>query len=104
MGDDRVEFNWKKNFNERKDIALCSELKQLYVAITCTRQRLWIFENGEPSIFKYWKRLQLIQIRKLDYDFLQKIQVASGQEEWKARGVKVSLIFLISSLMLPKNI
>ncbi|KAJ7967047.1 UvrD-like Helicase, ATP-binding domain, P-loop containing nucleoside triphosphate hydrolase, partial [Quillaja saponaria] len=31
-------------FNESKHSVLCSELKQLYVAVTRTRQRLWICE------------------------------------------------------------
>ncbi|KAI3970373.1 hypothetical protein MKX01_024020 [Papaver californicum] len=33
------------NFSKEKHQILCSELKQLYDAITRTRQRLWICEN-----------------------------------------------------------
>ncbi|KHN21268.1 hypothetical protein glysoja_047246 [Glycine soja] len=33
------------NFSDSKHNLLCSELKQLYVAITRTRQRLWICDN-----------------------------------------------------------
>ncbi|XP_031256235.1 TPR and ankyrin repeat-containing protein 1-like [Pistacia vera] len=35
------------SFNEAKHNILCAELKQLYVAITRTRQRLWIWEDRE---------------------------------------------------------
>ncbi|XP_037494080.1 TPR and ankyrin repeat-containing protein 1-like [Jatropha curcas] len=45
-------------FNMAKHNVLCSELKQLYVAITRTRQRLWICENLEElskPMFDYWK-------------------------------------------------
>ncbi|KAK9185221.1 hypothetical protein WN943_025576 [Citrus x changshan-huyou] len=47
------------SFNEAKHNLLCSELKQLYVAITRTRQRLWIWENMEEfskPMFDYWKK------------------------------------------------
>ena len=37
------------NFSDSKHNLLCSELKQLYVAITRTRQRLWICENTEEK-------------------------------------------------------
>ncbi|GMN61673.1 hypothetical protein TIFTF001_030767 [Ficus carica] len=45
----------------------CSELKQLYVAINRTRQRLWILENGDGDGFSepmcdYWKALQLVKL------------------------------------------
>ncbi|XP_037496959.1 TPR and ankyrin repeat-containing protein 1 [Jatropha curcas] len=75
-------------FNEGTHTPLCSELKQLYVAITRTRQRLWIFENQCCSMFNYWEKLCLVQVRELDKNFLQEIQVASSQKEWKARGMK----------------
>ncbi|KAF2290039.1 hypothetical protein GH714_001200 [Hevea brasiliensis] len=75
-------------FNEGKHISLCLELKQLYVAITRTRKRLWIFESRFCSMFNYWEKLHLVQISELEYNFLQEIQVASSQREWKARGMK----------------
>ncbi|GKC89789.1 UvrD-like helicase, ATP-binding domain, P-loop containing nucleoside triphosphate hydrolase [Tanacetum coccineum] len=56
-------------FTEARHGVLCSELKQLYVAITRTRQRLWICENKEElskPMFDYWKMRGLVQIRKLD--------------------------------------
>ncbi|XP_050209293.1 uncharacterized protein LOC130015007 [Mercurialis annua] len=76
------------SFDEGKHIAMCSELKQLYVAITRTRRRLWILENGQCPVLRYWEKLQLVHIRGLDGGFLEEIQVASSQEEWKARGFK----------------
>nr|GFC36933.1 UvrD-like helicase, ATP-binding domain, P-loop containing nucleoside triphosphate hydrolase [Tanacetum cinerariifolium]GFC58724.1 UvrD-like helicase, ATP-binding domain, P-loop containing nucleoside triphosphate hydrolase [Tanacetum cinerariifolium] len=50
-------------FTEARHGVLCSELKQLYVAITRTRQRLWICENKEElskPVFDYWKMSGLI--------------------------------------------
>ncbi|XP_065632688.1 uncharacterized protein LOC111996915 isoform X2 [Quercus suber] len=81
-------------FNEAKHDVLCFELKQLYVAITRTRQRLWIFENSEDfckPMFDYWKKKCLVQVRQLDYLFAQAMQVTSSLEEWKSRGIKLYL-------------
>lgn len=63
----------------------------MYVAVTRTRQRLWICENTEFSkpIFDYWRRKGLVQVKKLDNSLAQAMQVASSPEEWKARGIKV---------------
>lgn len=77
--------------NKAKDKKLCYELKQLYVAITRTRQRLWIFENGEVPvpIYNYWKKLQVVEEQILDESFVRKVQDPSTPEEWKSRGIKV---------------
>ncbi|KAL9416859.1 hypothetical protein AB3S75_039945 [Citrus x aurantiifolia] len=80
------------SFNEAKHNVLCSELKQLYVAITRTRQRLWIWENMEEfskPMFDYWKNKSLVQVRQLDDSLAQAMQVASSPEEWKSRGIKL---------------
>ncbi|KDO57822.1 hypothetical protein CISIN_1g0357242mg, partial [Citrus sinensis] len=80
------------SFNEAKHNVLCSELKQLYVAITRTRQRLWIWENMEEfskPMFDYWKKKSLVQVRQLDDSLAQAMQVASSPEEWKSRGIKL---------------
>ena len=84
------------HFNESKHNILCSELKQLYVAVTRTRQRLWICENSELSkpMFDYWKKKCLVQVRQLDDSLAQEMQVASSPEEWRSRGIKVCLIIL----------
>ncbi|GMJ04494.1 hypothetical protein HRI_004118600 [Hibiscus trionum] len=80
------------SFKQAKHNIMCSELKQLYVAITRTRQRLWVCENvkefSEP-VFNYWKKKCLVQVRKLDDSLAQAMQVASSSEEWKSRGYKL---------------
>ncbi|KAL9678229.1 hypothetical protein QQ045_016069 [Rhodiola kirilowii] len=80
------------SFNESKHSLMCSELKQLYVAITRTRQRLWICENIEDfskPMFDYWKKQCFVQVRVLDESLAQAMQVASTPEEWKSRGCKL---------------
>ncbi|KAM7252228.1 hypothetical protein ACFE04_024111 [Oxalis oulophora] len=82
----------EQEFTEAKHNILCSELKQLYVAITRTRQRLWICENSEDiskPIFDYWKKKGLVQVRQLDDSLAQAMQVASTPEEWRSRGIKL---------------
>ncbi|CAL1352529.1 unnamed protein product [Linum trigynum] len=79
-------------FDLSKHNIMCSELKLLYVAITRTRQRLWICENIQDSskpVFDYWKKKGLVQLRKLDEELAQAMQVASSPEEWKAQGYKL---------------
>ncbi|URE01433.1 UvrD/REP helicase N-terminal domain [Musa troglodytarum] len=71
---------------------LCSELKQLYVAITRTKQRLWICENTDEyskPMFDYWKRLCLVQERHLDSSLAQAMKVASSAEDWRLRGIEL---------------
>ncbi|KAL6532142.1 hypothetical protein OROGR_014112 [Orobanche gracilis] len=79
-------------FSQSKHNILCSELKQLYVAITRTRQRLWICENNEDlskPMFDYWRRLCLVQVRKIDDSLAEAMQRASSPEEWKSQGIKL---------------
>ncbi|RZC43878.1 hypothetical protein C5167_036821 [Papaver somniferum] len=80
-------------FSKEKHQILCSELKQLYVAITRTRQRLWICENLDMDfskpMFDYWKKLCLVQVRELDESLVQAMQVTSSKEEWSSRGIKL---------------
>ncbi|KAG5545643.1 hypothetical protein RHGRI_017953 [Rhododendron griersonianum] len=83
------------SFNEARHNVLCSELKQLYVAITRTRQRLWICENMEDlskPMFDYWKKKGLVQVKQLDDSLAQAMQVTSSAQEWKEKGIKVWLI------------
>ncbi|XP_051116745.1 uncharacterized protein LOC127241645 [Andrographis paniculata] len=80
------------SFSQSRHNLLCSELKQLYVAITRTRQRLWICENTEEMskpMLDYWKKLCLVQVRKLDHSLAQAMQRASSPEEWKSQGIKL---------------
>jgi hypothetical protein len=89
------------SFNESKHNVLCAELKQLYVAVTRTRQRLWICENIEDlcrPMFDYWKKKCLVQVRQLDDSLAQAMQVASSPEEWRSRGIKVTNMLLIVTL------
>ncbi|PKI40570.1 hypothetical protein CRG98_039044 [Punica granatum] len=53
-------------FKPARHNILCSELKQLYVAITRARQRLWICENNGQfagAMLDYWRKLSLIQYK-----------------------------------------
>ncbi|XP_030461792.1 uncharacterized protein LOC115681845 [Syzygium oleosum] len=80
------------SFNNAKHNILCSELKQLYVAITRTRQRLWICENAlefSKPMFDYWKKKCLIQVRLVDHALAEAMQVRSTPEEWKSQGFKL---------------
>ncbi|KAF8031623.1 hypothetical protein BT93_D0747 [Corymbia citriodora subsp. variegata] len=80
------------SFDDAKHNLLCSELKQLYVAITRTRQRLWICENAlefSKPILDYWKRKCLIQVRLVDHALAEAMQVRSTPEEWKSQGFKL---------------
>lgn len=91
------------SFNSGKHNILCSELKQLYVAITRTRQRLWICENIEEfskPMFDYWRKKALVQVRKLDDSLASAMQVASSQEEWKSQGYKVFVGFPLLKISL----
>ncbi|KAJ1693613.1 hypothetical protein LUZ63_010311 [Rhynchospora breviuscula] len=71
---------------------LCSELKQLYVAITRTRQRLWICDNSEvfcKPMFDYWKKLCLVQGTELNSNFVEAMHTASTPADWRVRGIKL---------------
>uniref|UniRef100_J3M115 UvrD-like helicase ATP-binding domain-containing protein n=1 Tax=Oryza brachyantha TaxID=4533 RepID=J3M115_ORYBR len=80
-------------FDKNKHFLLCSELKQLYVAITRTRQRLWICENTDDNcrpMFDYWKKLCLVEVRLLDSSLIAAMQAGSSTEEdWRLRGTKL---------------
>ncbi|XBI94504.1 hypothetical protein VPH35_031130 [Triticum aestivum] len=79
-------------FDRSKHYLLCSELKQLYVAITRTRQRLWICENTKDycrPMFDYWKKLCLVEVRLLDSSLIQAMQTGSSSDDWRLRGTKL---------------
>ncbi|XP_030461793.2 uncharacterized protein LOC115681846 [Syzygium oleosum] len=80
------------SFDDSKHNILCSELKQLYVAVTRTRQRLWICENAlefSKPMFDYWKKKCLIQVRLVDHALAEAMKVRSTPEEWKSQGFKL---------------
>ena len=86
-------------FDEAKHRLLCSELKQLYVAITRTKQRLWILEDADEiciPMFDYWKLIQSVEVRKLDDFFVNENKVTSSKHQWKLRGVEVISNFIIT--------
>ncbi|XP_063936853.1 uncharacterized protein LOC135147630 [Daucus carota subsp. sativus] len=79
-------------FDLEKHGILCSELKQLYVAVTRTKQRLWICENSKDfsgPMFDYWKKLCVAKVRKMDDSFIKEMQVESNEEDWRSRGIKL---------------
>ncbi|XP_057781571.1 uncharacterized protein LOC130999895 [Salvia miltiorrhiza] len=80
------------SFSQSRHNLLCSELKQLYVAITRTRQRLWICENNvevSKPMLDYWRKLSLVQVMKIDDSMAEAMQRASTPEEWKSQGMKL---------------
>lgn len=90
-------------FDRNKHYLLCSELKQLYVAITRTRQRLWICENTDDycqPMFDYWKKLCIVEVRLLDSSLIEAMQTGSSADDWRLRGTKVSEIYLFYILRL----
>ncbi|CAH9122420.1 unnamed protein product [Cuscuta epithymum] len=79
-------------FSETKHTILCSELKQLYVTITRTRQRLWICESVEEfskPMFDYWITMGLVEARDVDESLAQAMRMASTPDQWKSRGLKL---------------
>jgi hypothetical protein len=82
-------------FDGIKHFLLCSELKQLYVAVTRTRQRLWICEDENDlcqPMFDYWKQLCLVQVKQLDSALVEEMQKTSSTDDWRLRGVKVGSV------------
>ncbi|WVZ86961.1 hypothetical protein U9M48_033672 [Paspalum notatum var. saurae] len=80
------------DFDRNKHYLLCSELKQLYVAITRTRQRLWLCENADDycrPMFDYWKKLCIVEVRLLDSSLIQAMQTGSSAADWRLRGTKL---------------
>ncbi|XP_026449123.1 TPR and ankyrin repeat-containing protein 1-like [Papaver somniferum] len=97
------------SFCSAKHKILCSELKQLYVALTRARQRLWIYENTDKfsmPMFDYWKKLGVVQTMRvgsskeelgvvqtnsqhLDESLAQTMRVGSSKEEWCSCSIKL---------------
>lgn len=97
-----ADFSFPSFCDTRHNI-LCSELKQLYVAITRTRRRLWIYESVDEfsrPMVNYWRNLSLIEVKNVDNSVTDTLQSFSTPKEWKSRGMKVNSIFLIPLLQL----
>ena len=80
------------SFDGSKHNVLCSELKQLYVAVTRTRNRLWICEDAQDlakPMFDYWKKNNLVQFKPLYYSDVEAMKDKSNPDEWRERGMKV---------------
>ncbi|CAG8508973.1 11648_t:CDS:10 [Diversispora eburnea] len=79
-----------QTFSPEEHYILCSELKNLYVAVTRSRQHLYIFdENFEYSnaMQTYWKYKNLVKVRpsrKLDTFF--SLAKKSSPHEWCLQG------------------
>ncbi|KAF9608895.1 hypothetical protein IFM89_012063 [Coptis chinensis] len=73
-------------FNKDRHSALCNELKELYVAITRTRQRLWVFESISHPLFDYWKKLGVVKLGEFDFSFGSGMLVFCKLEEWNLCG------------------
>lgn len=64
-----------QSFVDSKHNVLCSELKQLYVALTRAKKRLWICEEDveefSKPMFSYWEKKNLVQFKKLDSSLVE---------------------------------
>ncbi|RHZ88684.1 hypothetical protein Glove_21g290 [Diversispora epigaea] len=79
-----------QTFSHEKHYILCSELKNLYVAVTRSRQHLWIFdENSEysESMQTYWKYNKLVKVRPSEelYTF-SSLAKKSSPHDWCIQG------------------
>lgn len=84
------------NFNQPVCMGLCWELKLLHIAITRSRQRLWIYEDNQDfpnPMADYWKKLCYIQVKTLDYSIIQAMKAQSTKEEWSSLGLEVRSLF-----------
>jgi hypothetical protein len=68
-----------QSFVDSKHNVLCSELKQLYVALTRARKRLWICEEDveefSKPMFSYWEKKNLVQFKILDNSLVETMKV-----------------------------
>ncbi|KAH7338006.1 hypothetical protein B0J17DRAFT_768225 [Rhizoctonia solani] len=83
----RVQFD-KLNSQLTASPVLCSELKQLYVAITRARHRCWIWDSGETidAMKVFWEGLKLIAISD-ELASLSKFAASSKDlRQWAQRG------------------
>lgn len=79
------------DLDDSKYNILLSELKRLYIAVSRTRQRLWICDNDELSkpMFECWKAKSLVRACKLNDSIAREMKSSSASKDWKSRGIKV---------------
>lgn len=80
------------NFNQPVRMDLCWELKLLHIAITRSRQRLWIYEDNQEfsnPMVDYWKKLCYIQVKTLDSSIIQAMKARGTKEEWSSLGLEL---------------
>lgn len=84
------------SFDIAKHRLLCLELKQLYVAITRTKQELWILETAEgdgtsQQICEYWKTMKLVEVQRFDPSLFKDAHASSSStvHDWMSTGFKV---------------
>ncbi|GLJ34036.1 hypothetical protein SUGI_0684510 [Cryptomeria japonica] len=91
-GLDSCEQNQYPKFDSIKHNLLCSEVKHLYVAITRSKERLWIYEENPKyakPMLDYWKQKDIIQYRCFDRSMVESMYVASSCEDWRKRGIQM---------------
>ncbi|XP_074264825.1 uncharacterized protein LOC141587273 [Silene latifolia] len=79
-------------FSHSKHNILCYELKQLYVAVTRAKQRLWICEESDGfslPMVRYWQKLNTIQVKELDESYAREMPIMSSAYDWKLQGFKM---------------
>ncbi|XP_057845589.2 uncharacterized protein LOC131055004 isoform X1 [Cryptomeria japonica] len=91
-GFNSCEQNQYPKFDNIKHNLLCSEVKHLYVAITRSRQRLWIYDENPQyakPMLDYWKQMGIIRFTCLDKSMVESMHVVSSCDDWKQRGIQV---------------
>ena len=78
-------------FDPQKHVALCAELKLLYVLVTRTRQRLLIFDSDSKSrkpMLDYWCERSLVTVQPLDDNIKSMFANNSTPEEWREKALQ----------------
>ncbi|KAI9005961.1 P-loop containing nucleoside triphosphate hydrolase protein [Gaertneriomyces semiglobifer] len=76
-------------FDERKDYALCSELKALYVAVTRAKCRLWMYDSDEARreiLVNFWLRSNVFVSYIKAQEASAPLARRSSAEGWEERG------------------
>ena len=93
----------RKTFDFNPYSMLCTELKQLYVAITRPKNRLIIYDDNRQNrkcVEEYWKKLDLVQVisskdlasnavGNKEVESFKALVVKTNAAEWKKQGVRM---------------